>query len=76
VCNRIEDCPGAYEELLAGKTPVGCGFLGFEPIICCPRNRVTPTPTPQSPIEQIDEVRPLNGWKFNKSRGAVARKGK
>jgi len=73
VCKLIEDCPGAYEDLLADKTPVGCGFSGFDPIICCVTgNRVKPISKPQispKPIEQIDQMNPLtlNG------RGRVGR---
>jgi len=69
VCKLIEDCPGAYEELLDGKTPVGCGFINFDPIICCPRNRVK---EPKLPIKPIDPPVPSPRW--NESR--VARAGK
>lgn len=66
--------------MLAGKLPTEtCGYIGFEPIVCCPStNPVTPKPTPRptptptpipmpGPQTEQSSVRPDN------SRGSVAR---
>lgn len=75
-CKLLQKCSKVYEELLAGKMPSKtCGFLNFEPIVCCPKiNTITqPTTTPAPQQESTvgtDTVRPL---KLDGSRGSVAR---
>lgn len=76
VCKLLQDCPVVYEQLLSGNTPdSGCGFMGFEPIVCCPTNNVVVTKgTTQEPTtERTTTPRP---WKFNGTRGEVARASK
>jgi len=72
VCKLIEDCPGAYEDLLADKTPVGCGYLGFDPIICCvsTENRMKPIEKP------IEKPKPPEHPPKPIGRGRVARASK
>ncbi|XP_012220452.1 venom protease [Linepithema humile] len=77
VCKRLQDCQVVFQELLAGKSPSStCGFIQYEPIVCCPtKNRVTtppPTPSPSSQPETIqpNPIRPLT---VDENRGAVAR---
>ncbi|KAL0111199.1 hypothetical protein PUN28_012835 [Cardiocondyla obscurior] len=37
VCTQLKNCQRVLQELSDGKTPrKTCGFVGFDPIICCP----------------------------------------
>ncbi|XP_025160830.1 venom protease isoform X3 [Harpegnathos saltator] len=38
VCKFLQYCPLVYDALLVGNLPITCGFVGFEPIVCCPTN--------------------------------------
>ncbi|XP_039314705.1 uncharacterized protein LOC105193145 [Solenopsis invicta] len=73
VCKIVDDCPPVYQELLAGRMPSKtCGFLGFDPIVCCPttNSQVTkPTPASPEPTKRRNTSRPLT----LESRGSVAR---
>ncbi|XP_043268684.1 venom protease-like [Venturia canescens] len=36
-CELLQECPSVYRDTLAGILPDKlCGFLGFDPIVCCP----------------------------------------
>ncbi|EGI69093.1 Serine protease persephone [Acromyrmex echinatior] len=74
-CKSLQDCPKVYEELLAGKMPSQtCGFVGFNPIVCCPKiNHVTqPTPTPAPQKETTVRTNTMRPLKLDESR-SVAR---
>jgi len=74
VCRLIADCPKVYADLVAGNPPTEiCGFVHFEPIICCPSTNVVqiPTPGPQTTINKTTTASPI--WKSNGTVGYVAR---
>ncbi|KAL6446409.1 hypothetical protein ACFW04_001170 [Cataglyphis niger] len=75
ICKVLRDCPVIYQELLAGKMPENiCGFLGFDPVVCCPTTMRTTRPPPTAVPQTTEAVqgigRPL---KLDGSRGSLAR---
>ncbi|KAK5649718.1 hypothetical protein RI129_000747 [Pyrocoelia pectoralis] len=57
-CILIRECPYAIEQVRRGIYPEMCGFLGIQPIVCCPFQNVLrpnpPTrPTPVTPAPQL-----------------------
>ncbi|XP_076630594.1 venom protease isoform X2 [Colletes latitarsis] len=44
ICTQLQNCPSVYEDLLKGHSPRGhCGYVNFEPIVCCPKIESTTT---------------------------------
>jgi len=55
----VEDCSIVYQQLLIGKFPEkSCGYVGGDPIVCCPIHQSTST-TPK-PVSQPDMVQSLS----------------
>ncbi|XP_032688810.1 uncharacterized protein LOC116852486 isoform X2 [Odontomachus brunneus] len=79
ICKLLQNCPSVYEELLAGKTPdTSCGFLGFEPIVCCPKDTVITTKgttkgTTLEPNTNTERINTPHPWIFDNTRGSLAR---
>lgn len=63
ICKQLNKCPSVYEDLLKGRMPQAtCGYLYYEPIVCCPTGRPTTRRPPTT-------IKPF----INDDRGAIAR---
>lgn len=46
ICTHLEQCPPIHQAALSGIYPKKmCGYIHFEPIVCCPQNKPTTTTT-------------------------------
>lgn len=46
ICKLLQQCPSVYEDLLKGLTLHKiCGYLHFDPVVCCPNIKKTSTAT-------------------------------
>ncbi|KAK2583860.1 hypothetical protein KPH14_001136 [Odynerus spinipes] len=76
ICTNLQKCTVIYNELLAGNQPGElCGFVNFEPLVCCPKNgQLPPKPTPRPTTTTTTTTTtsrtlpPIKG-----GRGAIAR---
>lgn len=60
VCTHIEQCPPVHQALLSGIYPRKlCGYVKFEPIICCPSNKPRPKPRPTTTTTTTTTAAPV-----------------
>lgn len=56
-CKRLQKCPFVYRQTVSGKEPdLVCNFSGYEPVVCCPDERVRTTEGPSYPNNFDSEV--------------------
>ncbi|XP_014488515.1 PREDICTED: serine protease persephone-like [Dinoponera quadriceps] len=74
VCKILKNCPSVYDALLAGHTPkMSCGFMGFEPIVCCPTGNDITKVTTSKPTTSTESTNTPIPWISDGSRGSLAR---
>ncbi|XP_047470524.1 uncharacterized protein LOC125026265 [Penaeus chinensis] len=57
ICRLIRSCPEVLQTL-ATQDPVHCGFVGREPLICCPPTRSGVTDDPTDTLNPILDISP------------------
>ncbi|XP_011143573.1 venom protease isoform X2 [Harpegnathos saltator] len=79
VCKLLEDCPPVCDALLAGNLPITCGFIDFQPIVCCPTNNengkdiTTKRIMSKLTISSTERISTPRTLIFDNSRGSLAR---
>lgn len=60
ICKLLQQCPLVYENLLKGLTPRKiCGYLNFDPVVCCPYIKKSSTTTITTTTKKITTLPPF-----------------